>query len=166
MLETDRDWKYFINLSGHDYPIKPIALIKEKLQIEWPRNFIRAWPFLTSEETEPDDPQLARHFAFEAFGKLVRTRLRLPFPKSIDIKCKGSNWHMLTRDFCQWLIADPLTKRMASYVRNIVSSYEVFFQVLIMNSLFSDLRTDDFNPFVIWPGPKTLRSEDYDKISL
>jgi hypothetical protein len=166
MLKADSDWKYFINLSGQDYPIKPIALIKEKLQNEWPRNFIRAWTFATIKELEPNDPHLTRIFAFEAFGRLVRTRIKLPFPRSMDIKFKGSNWHMLTRDFCQWLADDPLTKRVARQVQYIVSPDEVFFQALIMNSPFKDLRTEDSYRFVIWPGPKTLRSEDYENILL
>lgn len=164
MLAADHGWSYFINLSGQDYPIKPIAQIKRQLQAEWPRSFIRAWPFATIKEIEPSDPHLNRFFAFEAFGRLVRTGARLPFPNTIDIKFKGSNWHMLTREFCEWLVADPTTKRVARYVKYIVSPDEIFFQVLIMNSPFRDRRTEDFRPFVIWPGPKTLRTEDYQNL--
>lgn len=165
MLKDGSDWKYFVNLSGQDYPIKPVALIKQQLQSEWPRNFIRAWPFSKIQELEPNDPHLTRRVGFEVFGRLVQTRVRLPFPREINIKFKGSQWHMLTRDFCKWLVADALTKRVTRHFRYTVVPDEVFFQAVIMNSPFKDLRTEDYSPYVIWPGPKTLKIEDYRGIS-
>src|SRR5271166_5167975 len=45
LLDCDAKWQYLCNVSGQDYPIKPIDFIKAKLEAEWPRNFIRAWPF-------------------------------------------------------------------------------------------------------------------------
>lgn len=166
MLAADPDWRYFINLSGQDYPIKALAQIKSTLRREWPRNFIRAWPFAAIQRLEPKDPHLARRLTFEAFGRLVRTRLRLPLPRGIDIRYKGSNWHMLARDFCEWLVEDPLARRVARWVRHVVSPDEVYFQGLIMNSPFRNSRTEDSYRLVLWPGPKTLRSEDYGTIQL
>ncbi|BCS54647.1 glycosyl transferase [Geobacter sp. SVR] len=163
LLAADADWKYYINLSGQDYPIKPLPTIKEILRAAWPRNFIRSWPFSAIRELEPDDPHLPRQLAFEAFGRLVRTRYRLPFPRSLDIRFKGSNWHMLTREFCCWLLEDPLSRRVARMVRYTFIPDEIFFQAVIMNSPFREMRTD-FRRFVIWPGPKILGLEDYPRL--
>ena len=93
------DWKYVVNLSGQDYPIKPINDIRAKLIAEWPKNFIEVIAFSKMAERDPDDAHLARRLAFEIFGTVVTTRIRLPFPRTVDVKYKGSQWFMLTRIF-------------------------------------------------------------------
>jgi hypothetical protein len=105
------------------------------------------------------------------FGRrLVRTRIRLPFPTSVNIQYKGSAWHMLTRDFCQWLLTDPMAKRIERLVKFTSNPDEIFFQALIMNSPYRDLRTKDYGREIIWPGPysphpQTLRMEQYHRLS-
>jgi hypothetical protein len=165
LLDSDVRWQYLINVSGQDYPIKSVEFIKKKLQAEWPRNFIRAWSFAKVQELEPDDPHLKRILVFDVFGRLVRTSIRLPFPASIDIKYKGSAWHMLTRDFCRWLLRSPTRRRIEKLVKYTWNPDELFFPTLIMNSPHRDLRTEDFGREIIWPGPKTLRMEDYERLS-
>jgi len=54
------DWKYVVNLSGQDYPIKPINDIRAKLIAEWPKNFIEVIAFSKMAERDPDDAHLAR----------------------------------------------------------------------------------------------------------
>lgn len=164
MLSTNREWRYFINLSGQDYPIRPPSVIKERMHAEWPKIFIRVWPFETIRQTEPHDPHLTHRFAFEAFGRLIRTRIPLPSPAHLAIDFKGSNFHFLTRDFCEWLVASPMTQRVKRYLGHVPTADEVFFQGLIMNSPFRDLRTADYVPFQIWPGVKILGMEDYEHI--
>lgn len=164
MLAAEPDWLYFINLSGQDYPIRTAAAIRRKLQMEWPRNFIRAWSFAKVRELEPEDPHLEGLLSFEVLGRLVQTRMHLSYPRSPDIRFKGSNWHMLTRECCQWIAGQGRSDQVAHYVRHMVSPDEVFFQALIMNSPFKDLRTEDSCRFVLWPGPKTLGHGDYPQI--
>lgn len=169
-LQSGTDWQYFVNLSGQDYPIKPIGLMKKRLEAEWPRNFVRAWSFAKVRELDgPGDPHLKRLFVLDAFGHLVRTRIRLPFPRSIDIKYKGSAWHIVTRDFCRWVLTDGMTKRIEELVKYTWNPDELFLSALIMNSPYRDLRTShlqpDFGHEIIWPGPKTLRMEDYDRLA-
>ena len=170
LLDSDVKWQYLVNVSGQDYPIKPIGFIKAKLGAEWPKNFIGAWPFSKIQELEPHDPHLKRILAFEMFGRLVQTRMRLPFPTSVDIKYKGSAWHMLTRDFCQWLLTDPMPRRIQRLLKYTWCPEELFFQASIMNSPYRDLRADDFGREIIWPPsnsvhPKILRMEDYERLS-
>ena len=164
LLGMSSDWKYYINLSGQDYPLRSMAQIKQSLQCAWPNNFIRVWDFEKVRSLEPNDPHLVRRLAFEAFGRLIQTKVPLPFPRSLNIKYKGSNWHMLTREFCGWATTHPVADKIASYARKVVSSDEVFFQALIMNGPFKDRRMPDSGRFVIWPGPKILRTEDYPKM--
>src|SRR5262249_18380827 len=57
---SEHKWKYLINVSGQDYPIKPIGNIKRKLAAEWPRNFIEVIPLAKMAEHDPHDPHLER----------------------------------------------------------------------------------------------------------
>ena len=47
LVSSKEPFDYLINVSGQDYPIKPIADIRSKLAAEWPRNFIDVIPFDT-----------------------------------------------------------------------------------------------------------------------
>jgi hypothetical protein len=169
LLDSDAKWQYYINVSGQDYPIKSIESMKANLQAQWPRNFVEVLSFARMQEIDADDPHLNRSLVFDVFGRLVRTPLRLPFPTSIDIKYKGSQWHMLTREFCAWVLADPMTKRIQKLVKYTWAPDELFFQALIMNSPYRDLRAEHYGRGIIWPGntpsPKTFTMKDYDWLS-
>jgi hypothetical protein len=123
-LQADRNWKYFINLSGQDYPIQSLATIRQVLADAWPRSFIRVWPFERVRTTEPDDPHLRGKVVIELFGRIRWLPFRLP--KLGDARYKGSSWHMLTRDFCRWLVLDPVPRRLANHLRFSFAPDEVF----------------------------------------
>lgn len=161
LLKFAPDWKYFINLSGQDYPLKPLAHIKETLRREWPRNVIRVWSFDRVRKAEPQDPHLKQRLFFEFRGRVVRTPLRLPYTGSLDLKFKGSQWHMLTREFCEWLDHSPVVKRIARRLKFSEIPDETFFQAALMNSPFREQRTSDHYRTILWPGPKILGMEDY-----
>jgi hypothetical protein len=169
LISRQDEWDYLINVSGQDYPIKSTAEIKSKLAAEWPRNFVEVIPFSKMAELDPHDPHLARRLAFEMFGKVIKSRIRLPFPNMLNVRYKGSAWFMLTCDFCKWLVSDPITKKIATSVKYTWIPEELFFQVLIMNSPYRDLRAEHYGREIIWPGgtvsPKTLRMEDYERLS-
>jgi hypothetical protein len=169
LVSSKEEWQYLINLSGQDYPIKPISAIRAKLTAEWPRNFVEVIPFSKMAELDPHDPHLARRLAFEMFRTVVTTRIRLPLPKMVNVRYKGSAWFMLTRDFCEWLLSASITKQVEKLVRYTWNPDELFFQVLVMNSPYRNLLTEHYGREIIWPGgvssPKTLGMEDYERIS-
>jgi hypothetical protein len=169
LASSKHEWKYVINVSGQDYPIKSIGTIKAKLIAEWPRNFIEVNPFAKMAEYDPHDPHLTRRLAFEMFGRVVTTRIRLPFPKMVDVKYKGSAWFMLTRDFCEWLLSDQITWKIARRVKYTWNPDELFFQALLMNSPYRNSVAEHYGREIIWPGgtasPKTLCMEDYERLS-
>jgi hypothetical protein len=160
---------YLINVSGQDYPIKSIVRIKAALSAAWPRIFVEVMPFARIAERDPEDNHLARRFAFEMFGRLVVTQIRLPFPKSLDVRFKGSGWFMLTREFCEWMLSDPIAVEAERLVKYTWMPEEVFFQVVVMNSSYQDLLAEHYGRAIIWPGgqsrPKTLTMEDYERLS-
>ena len=169
LVSSNDDWKYMVSISGQDYPIKPITTIKAKLSAEWPKNFVDVIPFSKMAEHDPHDPHLARRLSIEIFGRVVTTRIRLPFPKVVDIKYKGSAWFMLTRDFCEWLLSNPITEQIENRVKYTWNPDELFFQAVVMNSPYRNVRAEHYGREIIWPGgtasPKTLCMEDYERLS-
>lgn len=159
-LGQPANWQYFINLSGQDYPIKSRDEIGRCLDAAAGRNFIRAVPFATIAATEPDDPHLRKRTAVEVFGHVVRLPFRLPAVRGLDTDYKGSQWHMLSHEFCQWALADPVARTIARHLRFARIPDEIFFPALIMNSPFRDLRMPDCGRLFLWPGPKTLGVDD------
>jgi hypothetical protein len=169
LLSSREEWKYFINVSGDDYPIKSIPTIKTRLTASWPKNFVDVISFDAMTKLDPQDHHLVRRLAFEILGTIIRTPVRLPFPKTVDIKYKGSQWFMLSRDFCEWLVSNQITYQLQKFIKYTWAPDELFFQALIMNSPFRDSRADHYGREIIWPGntasPKTLRMEDYERLS-
>lgn len=166
LVSSKREWKYLINLSAQDYPIKSVDTIKTKLSLEFPKNFVEVIP---RDEMANGDPHLERRLAFEMFRKVVRTPAWLPFPKMADIKYKGSAWFMLTRDFCEWLLSNRLTAEIEATVKYWWNPDELFFQALVMNSPYRNTLMEHYGREIIWPGntasPKTLTMEDYGRLS-
>ena len=76
---------------------------------------------------------------------------------------------MLTRDFCKWLLSDPATLQIEKLVRYTWTPDELFFQVLIMNSLYRNSLAQHYGREIIWPrdtpSPKILGMEDYERLS-
>jgi hypothetical protein len=169
LVSSKHEWKYLINVSGQDYPIKSISTIKAKLSAEWPRNLIEVIPLAKMAEHDPHDPHLARRLAFEMFGRVVTTRIRPLFPKMVDVDYKGSAWFMLTREFCEWLLSSEITKKIARCVKYMWNPDELFFQTLVMKSPYRNSLSEYYGREIIWPGgtasPKTLCMEDYERLS-
>ena len=162
-LGDSGDWDYFINLSGHDYPIKSPQDIRSTLARAYPQNFIRAWSFDKVRGTEPDDPHLRREMALE-IGRHTR-KLGVGLPGGAKyLQFKGSQWHMLTREFCEWLANDKVPRRIARRLRFTHCPDETYFQAAIMTSPFADRRAPDCGRFFEFPGPRTLVLDDLQQL--
>lgn len=158
-LQADPDWQYLVNLSGQDYPIKPHAYIQRELERAWPRSFIRVWSFDKVRAVDGDrDPHLRRPAVIELFGRAKRLPFNLPRTR-LDIYYKGSQWHILSRPFCEWLTTSPVAARLGRYFRFSWIPDETFFQAAIMNSPFRDERMEDAGRYFEFPGPKTLAAD-------
>jgi Core-2/I-Branching enzyme len=162
-LQSEHQWQYFVNLSGQDYPIQSLPEIRRTLREAWPRNFIRVWSFDRVRSEEPEDPHLRKLVSIEMFGRVKQLPFRLP-NCGLSTDYKGSSWHILTREYCQWLLVDPIASRLAKYLQFWRCPDEVFFQAAIMNSPFIDLRMEDSGRLFFFPGPKILESSDLGRI--
>lgn len=132
-------WDYFINLSGQDLPTKPIAQLKASLGIA---NWIRAWSFERVRRNEPNDPHLKQ---------------RLPIPYAW--RFKGSQWHMLTRRFCEWLTTSWAVRVMGWYFRFTHIPDETFISSAFVSYCGGE-SLNDCGRYLLWPGPKTITLAD------
>jgi hypothetical protein len=156
LLEFGGKWDYFINLSGYDYPLRCRAEIAAYLR-EWSGlNFINSRPI----DDYSKSVRTRTEWVFRVDGgQVVKTNTPLPRPKHFELGWKGSNWHMLSRNFCDWLVSSELLEEICDHLQHTFIPDEFLMQTVIMNSTFRETRADNMRK-VIWPGPKFLRMED------
>jgi hypothetical protein len=159
------NWDYFLNLSGQDYPLqKRDGISKYLAKLEG--SSAVACNFM---------PDLAINIRWRTwlqcveFGNRVH---RLPIPRSDilfrKINWKGSGWHILSREFCEWLQSSPITDKWRLRCRRVMLPDEFYFQNLIMDSPFRVSRRNDNGRFVLWEKnaarPRVLCRNDIERI--
>jgi hypothetical protein len=161
LCRDSHEWKYFINLSGQDYPMRPLSELREFLHEHDGQNFLQ----IRHLATEPFHVRRRLHwYCVERNGQLQR----LPIPNFrallADVQWYGGFWGILSRDFCEWLLEDELTEVYRRALRHTKIPDEFFFQTLLMRSPFADSwdpnprRYLEFEPRS--PSPKTLTARD------
>jgi hypothetical protein len=159
------DWSYFVNLSGQDYPVRPLDDLRTFLERCDGANFIE----MKHIDTQPFHIRRRLHwYCIEHQGQLRR----LPIPNLramlTSVKWYGGLWCNLNREFCSWLIASGLTEGYCGALRHTKIPDEFFFQNMIMQSPFAstlDLDPRRYLEFELRAsGPKTLTSKDLDRM--
>jgi Core-2/I-Branching enzyme len=155
------DWKYFINLSGQDYPVRPLSEIREFLNKHDEQNFLDVRDIAT----QPFHVRRRLHwYCLERNNQLQR----LPIPNFrallAGVQWYGGAWGILSRNFCEWLVGNELTDFYRRALRYTKLPDEFFFQTLLMRSPFADSwnpnprRYIEFEPRS--PHPRTLTARD------
>lgn len=170
LLDVDDGWDYFINLSGQDYPLRPVDRIRAELARNPAANYI------TADEIDSFPPD-ERYFVHRRkrwrcieFGG--RTR-RIPVPNlgrpNVRIDWKGSGWYALSRDFCEWIFSDALARDCIAAVRRTFIPDEFLMQTLALNGPFADTVTFDDRREADWvrgrPHPETLTMRHLDRLT-
>ncbi|MGL5838573.1 MAG: beta-1,6-N-acetylglucosaminyltransferase [Sphingorhabdus sp.] len=156
-LESDVEWTHFINLSGQCYPIKPIDDIRDRLARSYGAIHIEMLPIAEL----PDDDWHHRSIRmFETPLKAHILKGSQPDPLSFEMRHKGSQWVMLPRDFCRWIVEAPITSNISHYLKRRLLSDELIMQTLVANSPFLDRLAPFYGRAIQWPGPKVLTTAD------
>lgn len=165
LLDHHHSWDLYINLSGQDYPLKNRDAIEQDLSNHYESNFINIKHL---EECPAYFRRRLQWFCFRLGDHLIRTPLRRPPSRHFDISWHGSAWHILSRDFCEWLIKDEKAKAISQFLKNVKMPNEFLMQALIMHSPFKDTLVPDYRRKVIWrqrqPHPEVLRIQDLDEV--
>lgn len=156
-LRSAIPWQHFINLSGQCHPIKPMTTIRRDLAAYGDRVHVEL-------RLIADLPSDDWHHRMSAMIETPLRAMRLPFrlspPRDFTITHKGSQWVILPRDFCTWLVRSPLLRRIARYMKRLLLSDELIMQALVTNGPFRDRVAPHYGRAIVWPGPKLLTVDD------
>lgn len=164
-LATDGSWTHFINLSGQDFPLKSQIEIQDYLLEVSNKSFLSASYY--PPETEMAAVRFSAQSRIDKLFKMYR-RLDLLNP---EIKFyKGSQWMILSRDFCKYADGGRLSKKLKPLFKKVQVSDESFFPTLAANCELSSTIVWDDKRFIDWtlggPHPAVLDLSYLEKISL
>ena len=156
-LTNRHTWDFFINLSGQDYPLKPRQKIVDELGENRESNFIN----MIHLDTLPAYfRRRIRWFCFRVGDRFIRTPVPWRKPSHIKLHWHGSAWHILSRDFCEWVVSDRLAQECMLFLKHVKLSNEFLMQTLIMNSPFIYTLVPSYRRKMFWryhsPHPETL----------
>lgn len=151
------DWQWFVNLSGQCYPLRSMAAIKGELAGD-DRVRVQMWPIA---DRPADDWHHRQHPMLETPFKAIILPGRKPPPAGFTMANKGSQWVMVPRAFCEWLVAAPVTQTIAAYMRGLLLTDELIVQTLVANGPFADRIATDYGREIVWPGPRTFTLDDW-----
>ncbi len=160
-LDGNKDWRYFINLSGECYPIKPMPVIRDHLAEHPDRLYIETKHFSTlpAEAWHHRRPRV-----IDTPAKILILPGRRSPPKTFVLEEKGSQWVMLSRDFCEWQRSSQLRRDAERYMRFSPLSDEMIFQTLLLNGPFRDKQAPDYGRAIKLiepnPHPEVLGMDD------
>ncbi len=163
LLALEEDWSFFVNLSGQDYPLKAADEIRSELLSRPCANYVQVLP-LSAQRLHI---RLRPHWFCIEFG---RRMVRLPLPNwrppRYRVNWYGSQWHILSRGFCEWTQTRPAQARLR-WLRHVKIPDEFFMQELLMNSPFRTTNIGNNKREIIWsgaPSPRTLTMADSERL--
>jgi Core-2/I-Branching enzyme len=143
------DWSFFFNLSAQDYPIKPLSEIRSFLARHRGTSFVTARPLAAERWHIRRRPYV---LTIERNGRAIRLPLPVLSPLRPVPRFHGSGWHILAREFCDWMVRSEITEAVRRRLRHTNVPTETFMQLLLLSSPFRDRRQDDDKRFAIFEG--------------
>jgi hypothetical protein len=167
LVDWNKDWDFFINLSGQDFPLKNQEEIRTFLQDKlsynfitvFDDNFIKEWctPYILFRPRQSNKNFLnARSRVERVFLEVpgINHLIYVPFLKRKFLDgvkwYAGWQWMILNREFCEYLFSWKDLNRYVSFFKNTFIPDEGFFQTVIMNSPFSHTVINDYKRSVTW----------------
>lgn len=148
LLSTNHNWTHYINLSGQDFPLKTQNYIRQFLRAQPGKQFIRA---VDQAQVRPETINRVDSYFIESFGKIIETNIARDFLADAQPYI-GTQWKVVTRDFCEFVCHDPRVDRFKEFYKNSFIADESFFQTVLMNHfdhnhiVYDDLRMIDWVP--------------------
>jgi hypothetical protein len=146
LLNLNKKWDYFINLSGQDYPLKSQKIILDFLSENNGQNFIK---FANQETTRPETMNRIENYYIESANGYKGVPYKRAFIKNV-IPYIGGQWMILTRKTCEFICNSGEAKKFEDYYLNTFIADEVFFQTVLMNTTFSGTLINDDKRAIIW----------------
>lgn len=187
-LRVDSRWSHFINLTGQDFPLKPLAQLEAKLHAAPEASYV-SWfdPVFKPLWKNARDrlnfyylewAWLDRLLRVPGLGRRLRRVLgwqsRLPHIPGYtrdwpDFRYfGGANHVILSRAATEYLANDPEARRITRWLKHSAHANEIIFQTVLLNSplaphiVNTHLREIDFAPNS--PHPRTFTIKDFDRL--
>ena len=159
LLKMGRNWEFFINLSGQDFPLKSQNDIKKFLQKNRGKDFMKV---LNQREFRFDTLYRIENYVIEFGNKILRTFFKRPYLADVTPYI-GNQWVILSRKFCEFVSDNPEVVRFKKFYRNTFIPDEGFFQTVIMNTSYKATIINDDKRIIDWvpSGTIKLRPRDF-----
>ena len=148
LLEMNKKWSYFINLSGQDFPLKTQKYIHNFLAKNSGKEFIRA---IDQNKARPETMNRIQNMCFEYKEKIYRPKIVRKFMSGIT-PFIGTQWMIVSRNFCNFVCHTNTSQPYKEFYKNTFIADEGFFQTIMMNNdchgeiIQDDLRMIDWVP--------------------
>lgn len=134
LLARSEQWDHVVCLSGQDFPLVSQSRLRETIDREPTLNYLSCLPL---------DPGLKNklrrieYYYVELFRRQRRIlRIRRKHPGDFVVH-GGDQWFVLTREFAEFSLNAPISRRIQRFMRFTVVPDEMYFQTVIMNSKFA-----------------------------
>lgn len=157
-LKIDAGWTHLINLSGQDFPLKKQEEIMKELSEK------TDFSFLEGKHFSPEHEHAHRIFSMRQWGEKNRNqpRLDLLYP---ELKFyKGSQWMILSRNFCDYIINSEFSKKFQTLFKKSFIPDESFFLTIGANSPLANKIIWENKRFIYWkegPAHPEIITMDY-----
>jgi hypothetical protein len=166
LLKIGSEWKFFINLSGQDFPLKSQAHIQNFLRRNKGKDFIK---MSNQSKVRPDTLSRIQNYVTESGDSILSTPIiKRPYLRGVTPYI-GNQWMILSRKFCEFVCYSPDVERFKKFYQHTFIADEGFFQTVIMNTSYKgtivndDKRTIDWVPLgTIKLRPRDFTSKDAD----
>ncbi len=161
LLEMNKDWDFFINLSAQDFPIKSQQYISEFLSLNIGKDFMK----LSDQNlVRPDTMHRIENYVTESADEVIMGEpvQKRPFLDGVTPYI-GNQWMILSRKFCEFVSHSPEVDRFKEFYQNTLIADEGFFQTVIMNTSYNATLVNDDKRAIDWipMGTIKLRPRDF-----
>ncbi|WP_407846860.1 beta-1,6-N-acetylglucosaminyltransferase [Chryseobacterium sp. KCF3-3] len=139
LLNVSKEWDYFINLSGEDYPLKSQNIIRKFLTTNKGRNYLF---YYDQKFYRPDTLQRIQNHFTELAYVISSFIYKRSFMKDV-IPYIGGKWFMFTRETCLFLTNNKTVMDFEDYYLHTFLPADSFFQTVLMNTSFNDIIVND-----------------------
>jgi len=160
LLKLGLQWKFYINLSAQDFPLKSQTYINNFLSRHIGKDFLK---LSNQTQVRPDTLHRIENYVTESGNEIITEPVvKRPFLRDAT-PFIGNQWMILSRRFCEFLSNSKEVDRFKEFYKHTLIADEGFFQTVIMNTSYKsnivndDKRTIDWVPM----GTIKLRPRDF-----
>lgn len=160
LLSETYNWKFFINLSGQDFPLKSQNYMHKFLQNHFDTDFLKV---MNQKERRADTMHRIENYVTEVDNEIIsESLLKRDFLDGVTPYI-GNQWLILSRKFCEFITYSPEVDRFKQFYEHTLIADEGFFQTVIMNTTYKSTIINDDKRAIDWVpmGQIKLRPRDF-----